>query len=84
MERVHIDLQDPCTESNQGNKYILMMISQFSKWLDCVAIPDQFAETEAQRFLDHFIVTFGCPLEIHTDQGKGFDGYLFKPFCEVL
>ena len=84
MERVHIDLLGPFVESNGGNKYILVMIDQFSKWIECAAIPDQQAETVAQQFLNHFVVTFGCPLEIHSDQGKQFDGNLFKAFCKLL
>ena len=35
MERVYIDLLGPLMASYQGNKYILMMIDQFTKWLDC-------------------------------------------------
>ena len=40
MERVHIDLLGPFTESSRGNKYILLLIDQFSKWLECAAVPD--------------------------------------------
>ena len=29
-------------------------------------------------------MTFGCPLEIHTDQGTNFQSNLFKAFCQVL
>ena len=84
MERIHIDLLGPFTESSRGNKYILVMIDQFSKWLECAAVPDQHAETVAWKFLTHFVVTFGCPLEVHSDQGKQFDGNLFKAFCDLL
>ena len=84
MERVHIDILGPFVESSFGNKYILVMIDQFSKWLECAAIPDQHAETVAGKFLAHFVVTFGCPVEIHSDQGKQFDGNLFKAFYNLL
>ena len=60
------------------------MIDQFSKWSECAAVPDQHAETVAWKFLTHFVVTFGCPLEVHSDQGKQFDGNLFKAFCDLL
>ena len=61
-----------------------MMVDQFSKWVEMVAIPDQSALLLAPKFVVHFIVTFGCPLEIHTDQGKNFDGNLFNALCEAL
>ena len=80
MDRVHIDLLGPFMVSSQGNRYILMMIDQFTKWLEFAPIPHQNAELVAQNFLPHFVVSFRCPLEVQTDQGKQFDGNLFKTF----
>jgi hypothetical protein len=84
MERVHLDVLGPFTTSLSGNKYILVMIDQFSKWIEAVAIPETNAEYIAHQFLLHFVVTFGCPLTIHTDQGSNFDGQLFRAFCKLL
>ncbi|XP_033731103.1 uncharacterized protein LOC117320667 [Pecten maximus] len=60
------------------------MIDQFSKWIECVALPNQSADLIAREFFSRFVVTFGCPLAIHTDQGRNFDGNLFREFCEIL
>ncbi len=76
MERVHPDILGPFVESRHGNKYILSMVDQFSKWIELAAIPDQTAEVIAQRFLTHFVTTFGCPIEVHTDQGRNFTSNL--------
>ena len=84
MERIHLDVLGPFTTSVSGNSYVLMMYDQFSKWLECAAIPDQTAVTTAHQFLLHFVTTFGCPLEIHTDQGKNFESDLFQAFCDRL
>ena len=84
MERVHLDILGPFVTSRQGNKYILCMVDQFTKWIELAAVPDQTAEVIAQRFLVHFITTFGCPLEVHTDQGRNFTGNLFKALCDLL
>ena len=83
MERVHIDLLGPFMISSLGNKHILMMIDQFTKWLECAPIPNQNTETVVQNFLAHSVVSSGCPLEVHTDQDKQFDGNLFKAFCDL-
>ncbi|CAC5420969.1 tatD [Mytilus coruscus] len=53
-------------------------LDRFSKWIEMAALPEQSALLIAQKCVVHFIVTFGCPLEVHTDQGRNFDGNLFK------
>jgi hypothetical protein len=51
---------------------------------EMAAIPEQSALTIAEKFVVHFVVTFGCLLEVHTDQGRNFDGNLFKSLCTIL
>lgn len=84
MERLHIDILGPLNESGDGNRYVLMMIDQFTKWTEMAAIPEQSALLTAKTVLIYFITTFGCPLEIHTDQGRNFESKLFATLCELL
>ena len=84
MERVHLDILGPFNTSESGNNYILMMIDQFTKWIEMAALPDQTAASVAYKFVTHFIVTFGCPMEVHTDQGRNFDSNLFQALCDEL
>ncbi len=84
MERVHMDILGPLTPSEKGNVYILVLICQFTKWIEIFPLPSQTAEDVAEAALNGFISRFGCPLQIHTDQGKNFDGNLFKAFCDLL
>lgn len=50
-----------------------MIIDQFTKWLDCYPLPDQEADTVATSFIEGFISRLGCPLQIHSDQGRNFE-----------
>jgi transposase InsO family protein len=84
MERVHVDLLGPFSESRQGNRYVLMVIDQFTKWLECYVLPDQTAERVAQTLVEQFISRFGCPLQTHTDQGANFESDLFRSVCRLL
>ena len=70
LERVHIDILGPFTPSKKGNQYVLVIVDQFTKWLECFPLPRQGAEEVAKCIVDGFISRFGCSLEIHTDQGK--------------
>ncbi len=84
LERVHLDILGPFVESTQGNRYILMIVDQFTKWLTCVALPDQSAESISNAFFDNFVCILGVPTEIHTDQGRNFDGKVFQSICDLL
>ena len=59
-------------------------MDQFTKWLECYPLPDQNAETIAKAMVEGFIARFGCPLQIHTDQGRNFTGNLFTQVCQLL
>ena len=61
-----------------------MIADQLTKWLECFPIPDQNAETVATFVVEGFISRFGCPLQIHTDQGCNFTGNLFTQVCQLL
>ena len=84
MERVHLDMMGPLPKSDRGNKYIMVMVDQFSRWVEIQPLPEISAETTAWTAIDHFFSRFGYPLQIHTDQGKNFDGNLFKAMCDLL
>ena len=84
MERVHIDILGPFHVSSKGNRYILVMVDQFTKWVELAAIPEQNAQMTVKSFVDRFVSTFGCPLEIHSDQGRNFESNLFQAFCKLL
>ena len=82
MERVHIDMIGPFPLSKDGNRYVLMVIDQFTRWVECLPLPDQAAITVAKVLVEDFFCRFGIPLELHSDQGSNFMSQLFKELCE--
>ena len=84
MERLHIDILGPFVESHSGNKYVVMIVDQFTKWLECHAIPDQTAEVVTDVLLKQVIVRFGIPRTIHSDQGRNFESHIFQSVCRAL
>ena len=83
-ERVHLDFLGPFTTSDSGNKYILMMVDQFSRWLELYALPEQTAVITAKTFFEQWIARLGAPLQIHTDHGRNFDSLLFTDLCRLM
>jgi ribosomal protein L21E len=84
MERVHLDFLGPLKKTKSGNEYILMMVDQFTKWVECIPLPSQTAEITAHAAINEFFTRFGYPFEIFTDQGRKFESILFKSICDLL
>ena len=83
-ERVHLDILGPFNKSSVGNVYILMLVCQFFKWIKAYPIPDQTTEQIASTIVKNFISRFGCPVQIHTDQGRNFDSDVFQAVYRLL
>ena len=82
LDRIHIDILGPITISYYV--YILMLVDQFTKWLECWPLSNQTAEIIVKKVVKDFISHFGVPLKIHSDQGKNFDSSLVKSVCDLL
>ncbi len=84
MERVHVDILGPLTPTACGNQYVLVVCDQFTKWVEFHALPNQKASLIAKTLVDEFFSRFGCPLQIHSDQGRNFEGNVMRALCELL
>jgi transposase InsO family protein len=84
MERVHVDILGPFTKSKRGNTCVLMVVDQFTKWLESYPMPDQTAERVADKLICEYFSRFGYPNTIHTHQGSNFTGHVFKSMCQML
>ena len=61
-----------------------MIIDQFSRYLECIPLPETTAETVAHRFITDYCCRYGFPQVIHSDQGANFQSELFTKMCEQL
>ena len=84
MQRVALDILGPLPETNQGNKYVLVVEDYFTKWVEAYAIPDEKAETVAQTFVSEFVSRFGVPVKLHSDKGRNFESRTFAEMCDIL
>ena len=84
MDRLGLDILGPLPTTTQGNTCILVVADYFTRWIEAYALPNQTAEVTAQALVHEFLSRFGCPLEIHTDQGRNFQSDLFQELCRLL
>ena len=72
LERIAINVTGPLPVSDRGNKYVLVVSDYFTKWTEAYAYHNQEAETVARTLVEEFVVRYGVPREIHSDQGRNF------------
>ena len=68
----------------EKNQYVLVVVDQFSKWVECHALSDQTAERVARTLVSEFIGRFGCHLKLHSDQGRNFESQMLTEVCDLL
>ena len=81
--KVALDIMGPLPESS-GNKHILLIGEQFSKWYEAIPMSNQEASTVAKAFLIVWVSKFGCPANLQSDKGSNFMSNLFKNMCKEL
>ena len=84
MERIGIDILGPLPETQRGNRFVLVVGDYWTKWMEAYPIPNHTAPTVASTLVYQFMSRFGIPQQIHSDQGREFEGLLFQEMCELL
>ncbi|CAB0001492.1 unnamed protein product [Nesidiocoris tenuis] len=83
FEAISIDIVGPLPQTPDGNKYILTILDQFSRFVQFHPMKTQTAEETAQKLLCH-IGRFGTCARLLSDQGKNFTSELIRHFCEFF
>ena len=84
FERCALDIVGPTGVTNKGNRYILTMQDDLTKFVVAIPIPTQDAETVAREFVQNVVLKYGIPEVILTDQGANFLSELFANVCKLL
>lgn len=73
-----------CLEPDRSNtRDILVITDFFTKYAVAVPTPNQKARTVAKCLWENFIVHYGFPERLHSDQGPDFESRTIKELCEI-
>lgn len=70
--------------TTQGNRYVLVIMDYFTRYVNLFPLKDQRATTVAKCIFEDYIRQHGLPESIHTDQGRQFESDLIKHLCTLL
>ena len=79
------DILGPVTLAKKSRaRYILVMSDLFTKYAVTVALQDMTAVSVANAIVEEWIMKFGAPDVIHTDQGTNFNSELMHDICRIF
>ena len=71
--------------TDSGNRFILVISDDLTKWPEAFALKDHKAETTAIKLVDDVICRHGVPSRVvHTNYGRDFESNHIKQVCELL
>ncbi len=83
LDKIAIDFMGPYPKTRQGNTYILTIQDNLSKFLYCRAVSERTSRSSTQSLID-FMMTYGIPKQILSDNGQEFVSRILKETCDQL
>lgn len=84
FERIAIDIVGPLNETESGNKFILSIQDDLTKFTRFIPIRSHTAEIVAKSLFNEFISFMGLPKSILSDQGKELTGKIMTELCKLF
>lgn len=84
FQKIALDIVGPLPLTENGNKYILTLQDDLTKYSQAYPLLKHDAETIADCFVRNFICKFGTPEIVLTDQGADFTSNLIKEISKLF
>ena len=84
LELIHMDfltIGSKMTSNKDIN--ILVITDRFTRYAQGYVTSNQTAKTVAEKLYHGFLVHYGWPERIHSDQGGSFEGLIIKELCSI-
>lgn len=84
FEVLSADTVGPFTRTDKGNRYILSIQCNLTKYVILIPIPTKEANVIAKALVENFILIYGNFLELRTDQGTEYRNEVLDQICKLL
>ena len=69
--------------SKGGFQNVLIITDHFTRFAQAIPTKDQTAKTTAEAIFNGYILHYGIPLTLHSDQGANFNGKVIHELCKI-
>ena len=84
LEMLFVDLVGPLPKSAEEYVYILSVQDAYSRYVNLYPLRSKTSEEVTRTLVDRWVGTFGCPVALHSDQGKEFTSQVWTTLMEKL
>lgn len=84
FEKISVDIVGPLPLTENGNRFILTLQDDLTKFSQAYPIPNHESKTIANIIVTEFICKFGIPKSILSDQGPDFTSALMKDIAKLF
>ena len=81
LELVHLDFLT--IGQNDRTMNVLVVTDHFTRYAQAFVTPKQTAAVTAKTLWENYLVHYGWPASILTDQGRSFENNLIKELCSI-
>ena len=82
MELICIDFLS-LERSKGGHEHILVITDHFTRYAQAFPTRNRLAKTTAKVLFENFILHYGFPARIHSNQRRNFESTLIKELCSL-
>ena len=69
--------------SKGGSQHVLVITKHFTHYAQVIPTRNMSAKTTAEAIFNNFIVHYGMPKRLHSDQGANFESRIIRELCQV-
>jgi transposase InsO family protein len=83
-DMISMDFCGPYPESVHGNKYVLVIVDQFTKYVILTPCAQANARTAYRALYEKIICSYGCPEKLLSDNGRHFKNSIIAAVCAAF
>ena len=84
FEEIAIDTVGPLPITSMGNRYIVSVQDNLTKYVIYIPVPDKLSSTVAKAFLENVVLDYGAPIRVRSDQGREYLNQVFSDLENLL